>query len=247
MRGDDIDLVIFDCDGVLIDSELISARVLIAALARAGVSVDLDHFREHFLGRSFPTVAQQVREDFRIALPDDFEAGYRADLLAAFATELRPTPGVAGVLDRLAVRRCVATSSSPPRVARSLALTGLAGYFAADVFTASQVARGKPAPDLFWHVAARMAVAPDRCLVIEDSLTGIRAALAAGMRTLRYTGGAHLVGLTGAPADPGDPLAGVVAFSGWDLFFPMLPALEARSRAAGEGTDRDGGTIGGRE
>lgn len=245
MRGADIGLVIFDCDGVLIDSEVISARVLIAALARSGVLVDFDHFREHFLGRSFPTVARQIREAFRVALPDDFEAAYRADLLAAFGRELQPTPGVTRVLDRLAVSKCVATSSSPPRVARSLALTGLAGYFGADVFTASEVARGKPAPDLFWHVATRMGVAPERCLVIEDSVTGIRAGLAAGMAVLRYTGGGHLAGK--APvSDPADPVAAVPAFSSWDMFFAMLPDLEVRhGAAAGEGTDRHGGTIGG--
>ncbi|PKP73653.1 MAG: hydrolase [Alphaproteobacteria bacterium HGW-Alphaproteobacteria-6] len=245
MIDTDIDLVIFDCDGVLIDSEVISARVLIAALARSGVIVDFDHFRNHFLGRSFPTVARQVREDFRVALPDDFEAAYRAELLAAFGHELHPTPGVARVLDRLAVGKCVATSSSPPRVARSLALTGLAGYFGSAVFTASEVAQGKPAPDLFLHVAARMGVAPGRCLVIEDSVTGIRAALAAGMPVLRYTGGGHLAGLQPA-TDAADPLAGVPAFSVWDMFFQMLPALEVRpGAAAGEGTDADGGTIGG--
>ena len=191
----DTDLVIFDCDGVLIDSEGLSGEVLIASLAEIGVAIDFDVFCRHMVGRSFPTVAAELRAQGGAALPDGFEAQYRRRLLARFETELFPTRGVEAMLDALDLPACVATSSSPERVRQSLDVTGLAGRFA-HVFTASEVARGKPAPDLFLHAAARMGAAPSRCLVVEDSLPGLEAARAAGMRALRYTGGAHLRGRT---------------------------------------------------
>ena len=183
-------LVIFDCDGVLVDSEAISGEVLIGALAEVGVAVDFAHVRRHFIGRSFPTVAASLRAGGH-ALPDGFEATYRARVLAAFEARLRPTPGVADFVSRLRVPACVATSSSPPRLARTLALAGLAAAFGPRRFTASEVARGKPAPDLFLHAAACMGAAPEGCLVIEDSAPGLEAAAAAGMRSILYAGGSH--------------------------------------------------------
>ncbi len=188
------DLVIFDCDGVLIDSEVLSADVLIAGLMDVGVAVDRAYVREHFLGRSFPTVARQVTETFQVALPADFELTYRNNLLARYETELRTTPGIENVLENLTIPVCVATSSSPPRVARSLAISGLAKYFGTRVFTASQVANGKPAPDIFLFAADRMGARPTRTLVIEDSAPGVLAAQAAGMVVLGYVGGAHMRG-----------------------------------------------------
>ena len=188
------DLCIFDCDGVLIDSEIISANMLIAELTALGVEIDLDYVARHFLGRSYPTVMKQIRLEFGLDLPDDFEARYRARLLAAFETDLRVMPGVAEVLDQIAVPWCVATSSSPPRANRSLEIVGLAERAQGRIFTASEVAQGKPAPDLFLHAARQMGVDPARCLVIEDSLTGIRAGLAAGMTVWRFTGASHLKG-----------------------------------------------------
>lgn len=190
----DWELIIFDCDGVLIDSELLSADVLIELLAADGVEVGFDHVRRNFLGRSFPTVARHIREELGHALASDFEVLYRARLLRRFETELKPMPGIVPALTMLAARGvpvCVATSSSPPRVARSLDIVGLAPALP-HVFTASQVARGKPAPDLFLLAAETMGAAPSRCLVIEDSLPGLEAARAARMTAVRYTGGSHL-------------------------------------------------------
>ena len=189
-----VDLIIFDCDGVIADSEVLSAQVLIDQLARLDIVVTPDDVRRDFLGRSFPTVAASIRDRFALTLPDDFEATYRARLLARFDTDLRTTPGFAAMLAQIRLPVCVATSSSPPRVARTLAVLGLAQRFGADVFTASQVARGKPAPDLFLFAADRMGVDPAHALVIEDSQPGLQAARAAGMRVLHYRGGAHLVG-----------------------------------------------------
>lgn len=213
-----IALVIFDCDGVLIDSEVISATVLIEEAAAEGVTLTRDYVRDHFLGRSFPTVAATIRTEFGVPLPGDFEARYRARLLERFETGLRLTPGILGVLERLAVPRCVATSSSPPRLARSLAISGLDPWFP-HRFTASEVARGKPAPDLFLHAAARMGAAPAECLVIEDSRPGIEAARAAGMQAALYTGGSHM---GGKGFDTGGD---VVPFDDWADFGDLWPAI----------------------
>lgn len=203
--GTRFDLVIFDCDGVLIDSEIISARMLIAELAKLRVRIDLDYVSRHFLGRSYPTVMATIRREFGLDLPEDFEAKYRAALLAAFETELRIMPHVRAAIDGLRLPYCVATSSSPIRVAKSLGLVGLGDLVGPRLFTASMVARGKPAPDLFHLAAAHCGVAPERCLVIEDSLTGIRAGLAAGMEVWRFTGGSHMAGAQGAVPVPPEP------------------------------------------
>ena len=214
-----VDLVIFDCDGVLIDSEGISGRVLIGLLADLGVKVDFDYCCVNWVGRSFPTVAQNIRETFNLALPPDFERRYRADLLRAFETDLQETVGVREAIADLRVPSCVATSSSPERVQRSLAITGLAPLFGPRVYTASEVNNGKPAPDLFLHAARQMGAAPGACLVIEDSLPGVEAAQAAGMDILRFTGGVHLNGrVLKHPPE-------VETFDTWPELFVLRPGL----------------------
>ncbi|PJF10049.1 HAD family phosphatase [Pseudorhodobacter sp. MZDSW-24AT] len=188
--------VIFDCDGVLIDSEIISARMLIEALAERGVQIDLPYVARHFLGRSYPVVMAQIRAEFGLDLPPSFEDDYRNRLLEGFRAGLKIMPHVREVIDALAVPCCVATSSSPRRAEMSLRLVGLWEKLGDRVFTASQVARGKPAPDLFLFAASQMGFAPEACLVIEDSLTGVAAARAAGMTVWQFTGGSHMAGLT---------------------------------------------------
>lgn len=190
-----IDLVIFDCDGVLIDSEVISANMLIAELKGYGVEMTLEFVSRHFLGRSYPVVLSEVRERYGVKLPDTFEADYRARLLAAFERNLVVMPGVTATIAALARPYCLATSSSPERLAQSLRLTGLTEVFGPNTFTATRVRRGKPAPDLFLFTATEMGAAPAHCLVIEDSLMGVQAGLAAGMQVWRFTGGSHLRGL----------------------------------------------------
>nr|WP_241865527.1 HAD family hydrolase [Paracoccus salsus] len=212
-------MIIFDCDGVLADSEILSAEVLIDQLGALQIALSIDDVRNEFLGRSFPTVARLIRDRFGCPLPEDFEAAYRRRLLQRFQTELRPTPGLLPMLRQLRLPACVATSSSPPRVARTLNLLGLERRFGANVFTASQVAHGKPAPDLFLFAAQEMGVLPDHALVIEDSPPGIMAGLAAGMRVLHYRGGAHLRHL---PA--GDPQ--VPCFDNWAEFPQLLKDIE---------------------
>ena len=206
-------LVIFDCDGVLIDSEVISARQLIEELKAYGVEMDMAFVSRHFLGRSYPVVLKEVRERWGVALPDRFEADYRARLLAAFERELQVMPGAAAAIRALRRPYCLATSSSPERLRRSLEITGLADLFVGRTFTASEVRRGKPAPDLFLHAAAAMGADPAACVVIEDSLNGVRAGLAAGMQVWRFTGGSHLKGLDLTAPDDAIPTASYASFA----------------------------------
>jgi HAD superfamily hydrolase (TIGR01509 family) len=208
-----VDLVIFDCDGVLIDSEIISAQMLIEALAGYGVAIDRDFVTRHFLGRSYPVVLSEIRTRFGVALPAEFEAEYRSRLLAAFETRLAVMPGAAEALAAMLVPWCVATSSSPSRAQRSLEICGLAPLIGARLFTAAMVRQGKPAPDLFLHAAAAMGAAPDACLVIEDSLNGIRAARAAGMACWRFTGGSHLAGMDLDTPDDARPDRSIASFA----------------------------------
>ena len=223
------DLIIFDCDGVLIDSEIISARMLVAELGTLGVAIDLDYVTTHFLGRSYPRVMQQIREDFRLDLPPDFEALYRRRLLAAFEADLRIMPHVTDVLARLTLPWCIATSSSPERAVRSLEIVGLGALAEPLLFTSTMVERGKPAPDLFLHAAAAMgAVDPARCLVIEDSLNGVRAGRAAGMTVWRFLGGSHL-GTSIAP-EPEDARPHL-RFASFADFFALHSGVTARDAA----------------
>lgn len=224
------DLIIFDCDGVLIDSEIISARMLVAELAALGVGIDLGYVTTHFLGRSYPRVMQQIREDFRLDLPSDFEALYRQRLLAAFEADLRIMPHVADVLGQVALPWCIATSSSPERAVRSLGIVGLDALAEGRLFTSTMVAQGKPAPDLFLHAAARMGVAdPARCLVIEDSVNGVRAGRAAGMTVWRFTGGSHLGGSVAPEPDDARP---DLRFASFADFFALHAGVMARETVA---------------
>ncbi len=185
-------LVIFDCDGVLVDSEMLSAGVLMTMMEEAGLPITPEIFRSDFLGRSFAAAAARAEQRFGRALPDDFQLQYRERLLARMRIELRVMDGALDVLSDLRVPFCLATSSSPQRLALSLEVAGLEGHFKARAFTASEVQNGKPAPDLFLHAAARMGADPASCLVLEDSEMGVRAGLAAGMTVWHFAGGAHV-------------------------------------------------------
>ena len=220
MTAAPFDLVLFDLDGVLVDSEPLSAAALIAELATCGIAVTEARVRREFLGRSFVRVAEGLRASHGDRLPDDFEGRYRARLFAAFEAGLRPTPGVAAMLDRLAVPARVATSSTPARAAKALALTGLAARFAGRVHTASEVARGKPAPDLFLRAAAAGGAAPGRCLVIEDSAPGLAAAAAADMASVLYLGGGHHAGRAWD-----GPAPGLGRLTDWGALGDLCPGI----------------------
>lgn len=184
-------LIIFDCDGVLVDSEPLAVRVLLEGIAERGVTIEEAVAYERFLGRSLANVIDMVRDDFGLALDTAALEAMRVRLYELFRQELRAMAGIASALDRLAMPVCVASSSQMERIRLSLELTDLARYFGDHVFSTTMVARGKPAPDLFLLAASRMHTAPERCIVIEDSAAGIEAAKLAGMRVFAFTGGSH--------------------------------------------------------
>jgi HAD superfamily hydrolase (TIGR01509 family) len=189
--GSPYDLLIFDCDGVLIDSETIVCRVEVQALAEIGYRIELEHFMERFVGKAARDGRALIEAELGRKLPAGFEAETARRVAAAFARELKAVARVDDVLAAIPGRRCVASSSLPERLAYTLGLTGLAKWFGDAVFSVSMVARGKPAPDLFLHAARAMAADPARCLVIEDSAPGITAAKAAGMTALGFIGASH--------------------------------------------------------
>lgn len=187
-------LVIFDCDGVLVDSEPLSLRVLTESIAEAGLAMSPGQVQARFLGKSLASTCAILTEEFGVDLTQAHLARMRARLADLFRRELRPIPGIAAALDALRAPRCVASSSQPERIRMSLEVTGLFGRLSPHIFSATMVTHGKPAPDLFLHAAASMGSAPGECVVIEDSPAGIAAARNAGMRVLAFTGGSHATG-----------------------------------------------------
>ena len=184
------DLIIFDCDGVLIDSEVLSCRCLSEVLAGYGINLGLDQALELFLGRSTTAVLDHY-EALGRPIPKQFSAELSAGVRAAFLSALCPIEGVSSVLEGLQIPYCVASSSDFDRVSFSLSLTGLAPHFDSRLYTSQMVERGKPAPDLFLYAAERMQADPRRTLVIEDSISGVRAGKAAGMTVWGFVGGSH--------------------------------------------------------
>ncbi|ESW66963.1 HAD family hydrolase [Mesorhizobium sp. M1060] len=185
------ELVIFDCDGVLVDSEALSVSALLGMISAAGGSVSEDAAYEHFLGKSMKSVREILLRDFTIDITDVHLTDMRVELMRKFREELKPIPGISDILPRLGVPCCVASSGTLDRIRYALDVTGLLGLLEPHLFSAAMVARGKPAPDLFLHAAAAMRAHPGNCIVIEDSPAGIAAARAAGMRVFAFTGGSH--------------------------------------------------------
>jgi HAD superfamily hydrolase (TIGR01509 family) len=183
-------LVIFDCDGVLIDSEMLSVQADVATLAEYGIALSPEALVERYTGISLADMLSDIEACFGRPLPG-FAERHRERLERLFETALQPIPGVAALLDALRCRCCVASSGTHRRIRHALSLVGLFERFHPHIFSAADVARGKPAPDLFLHAAARMGVAAERCVVIEDSLPGVAAAVAAGMTAIGFTGGGH--------------------------------------------------------
>lgn len=192
--GKQISFVIFDCDGVLIDSENLSMRVWMQLLEARQIHIDQQYFFEHFLGRRFEHVKAVIKQDFKLIVDDSLAQQFACELKQIFEKELKPTDGINEVLTSLNVPYCLATSSSRERTRIALNATGLERYFSeAQIFTAADVARGKPAPDLFLHAANQHGVLPAHCLVIEDSAPGLQAAKAAEMQWLHFVGGSHML------------------------------------------------------
>ncbi len=186
------DLVIFDCDGVLVDSEVIVIEIEAKLLAAAGFPVTADEIADRFVGLSYPDMMQLLEEDHGRPVPAELSKRIQNDALAAFPHRLQAVRGIPRLLDGLELPRCVASSSDLDRLRLSLDVTGLECHFDRDhVFSAEMVDNGKPAPDLFLHAAENLGAEPGRCLVIEDSPHGVTAAISAGMRVLGFVGGQH--------------------------------------------------------
>jgi len=184
--SDRFDLVIFDNDGVLVDSEPVANRVLAGLLTEYGVPTTVEESMAQFLGSSMPQVRALVEERIGRRLPSDLETRYVGELYPSFQRFLCPIPGVADVLAAIRVPVCVASGGTHERIRLTLTCTGLWDRFGGHVFSAQDVAHGKPAPDLFLHAAAAMGADPRRCAVIEDSPAGITGANAAGMTTFGF-------------------------------------------------------------
>ena len=184
-----IRLVIFDCDGVLVDSERIAVRVDVVVLAQLGWAMTEADVVERFMGRTDAYMVSQIEAHLGRPLPASWEEPFQHLYREAFEAELEPVPGILEALDGIVIPTCVASSGRPERIRYTLGLTGLYTRFVGRIFSASEVAHGKPAPDLFLHAANRLGVRPADCAVVEDSRYGVEAARAAGMRAFGYAGG----------------------------------------------------------
>jgi HAD superfamily hydrolase (TIGR01509 family) len=184
-------MVIFDCNGVLVDSEPIAASVVAQEFSRAGFIMTPELVSRYFTGRRPSDMFAAVESATGRKLPSNFGAVVAAATLRRFRAELCPTPHVAYALTWLRGPKCVASSSTLDRVRMSLETTDLVRFFEPNLFSASEVPYGKPAPDLFLYVAAKMRVSPSECIVVEDSPTGVAAAAAAGMTPIGFVGGSH--------------------------------------------------------
>lgn len=186
-----VDLVIFDCDGVLVDSEVISCRAHARVLSRHGYPITQQQVFDRFLGRSTRQANSEVEAELGRALPDDFHMQLQDELFRSFEADLEAVPHIHSALDSIARPACIASSGSHQRMNVTLGRTRLYDRFAPNIFSASQVTNGKPAPDLFLFAASQMNVSPERCLVIEDSVPGVAGGRAAGMTVLGFHGGSH--------------------------------------------------------
>jgi HAD superfamily hydrolase (TIGR01509 family) len=186
------ELVIFDCDGVLVDSEVIAYRVFAECLNEAGIMLSVDEAMAFGVGKRVTILAAAVEKEFGRSLPENFVETFRARVMAAFTQELKAVEGIIELLAALKLKRCVASNSHIDWVRHALMTTGLSPHLEPHIYNSAMVERGKPAPDLFLFAAARHGLRPDRGLVIEDSLSGVSAALAAGMPVIGFVGGSHI-------------------------------------------------------
>ncbi len=196
---DAIALVIFDCDGVLVDSERLSIRVDAMFLEQIGWPMPESEIVDRFVGRSDADMRAEIERHIGGPIPPDVEEEFRRVYLDTFARELTPVDGIVEALDAITIPWCVASSGDHAKIRRNLGLTGLSDRFGDRIFSATDVANGKPEPDLFLHAAERMDASPARCAVVEDSVYGVQAALAAGMHAFAYAGGVTSAGRLSLP------------------------------------------------
>ena len=185
----EFDLIIFDCDGVLVDSEPLANALLRDALAEHGLDMTIEEVVETYVGRSMASVVTISEKMLGQKLPDDFLDVLQVKTFDAFQRELKAMPGVEDLIQSIAQQNipiCVASSGSFEKMDVTLGITGLKKYFDGRIYSTFQVERGKPYPDLYLYAADQMGVEPAKCLVIEDSLPGVQGAVAAGMEVIAY-------------------------------------------------------------
>jgi D-ribulokinase len=227
------EVVIFDCDGVLVDSEVIALAVTRRQLGEAGLRLTDEETRERFLGLRMDSVVRRVESELGAPLPKAFPDDLSREILGAFARELKGVEGVRQAVGGLLARVCVASSSAPERLSFALRVTGYEALFAPNIFSAAEVAQGKPNPDLFLFAARAMGATPNDCLVIEDSVAGVVAARAAGMRVFGFVGGSHFSRL-----DEGTDLTAAGAELIFDEMARLPDIVAARAaRTGAAGTD----------
>ena len=186
-------LVIFDCDGVLVDSEIISCRVMAKSLTSAGYTISTEEVIRLFVGMSRKSVRKVVEQEMGHSLPEHYDDHLTDSLINALSEELQSMHGINSILESLP-NRCLASSGLPEKINTSLKTTRLDQFFAPDqIFSATMVKNGKPAPDLFLLAAETMGFSPADCIVIEDSVPGIQAAIAAEMTVFGFSGGSHIL------------------------------------------------------
>ncbi|MEQ8355293.1 MAG: HAD family hydrolase [Kiloniellaceae bacterium] len=198
-------LVIFDCDGVLVDSEVIANRIMAETITATGIPITLEECRTRFVGGTLQRVVDTVEGWLGKPLPPGWREDFEARRNEAFRQELRAVSGVTAAVEAVCasgIALCVASSGTPEKMSLTLGLTGLERFFGGNLFSATMVAAGKPAPDLFLYAAERMGQAPENCVVVEDSLLGVAAGVAAGMRVLAYAADTEADALRAAGAEP---------------------------------------------
>nr|WP_239536825.1 HAD family phosphatase [Arthrobacter roseus] len=218
-------MIIFDCDGVLVDSETLTTAVEAQLLTELGYPHTVQDVVDQYMGRSAAEVAGLLEAMMGAELADQFDADSTAQIHESFDSSLAVVPGIPALLDALddnGVRTCVASSGSHAKMKRTLGLTGLRSRFEGRIYSATEVPRGKPAPDIFLHAAASEGVPAEQCVVIEDSVNGVRAARAAGMRVLGYGGGLSDRAALEA--------AGAEVFERMDHVWPLLSGVNELSR-----------------
>jgi HAD superfamily hydrolase (TIGR01509 family) len=212
------ELVIFDCDGVLVDSERIAVRVEAEYLAELGWPLTQAEIIERFMGRTTEYMDEAIEARLAGRLPGDWKDQFHRRYREAFAADLSPVDGILEALDQITIPTCVASSGSHDKLRFTLGHTGLYERFEGRIFSGYEVTNGKPAPDLFLHAAARMGAEPARCAVVEDTRYGVEAARAAGMRAFGYAGGVtppeHLEGHATVVFEDMRELPGLLADAG---------------------------------
>nr|WP_245427422.1 HAD family hydrolase [Roseiarcus fermentans] len=227
------EVVIFDCDGVLVDSELIALGVTRRMLGEAGLSLSDEETRERFLGMRQDGALERIQGERGVPLPKGFSAALAREILATFERELKGVDGVRQAVGGLDARVCVASSSAPLRLRFALRVTDYESLFAPNIFSSTEVQRGKPWPDLFLFAARAMRAAPHDCLVIEDSVAGVTAARAAGMTVFGFAGASHF----SKPAQAEELTAAGAALIFADM--ARLPQLVEEWRARGAAREHE--------